>query len=361
MEDIEQQQSGGVAGGSGEESSEGFFNFKRVPFREKTAKSYGIKRTSYHLNLENPQSTFPVGQRNIIRAFEEGLANSIRELIDGLPDHDRILQHKCYLQPVTHEQKKNKQRTIFVYFDIEAQQDTGNHVANLVCAETDQNDTQFTFEGKDCVPDFIQWVHSLANQEDVEKVIVVAHNFKGYDGYFILDELYKQHATHLKQIVNSAKILSLELPNIKFIDSMNFFPMALSNFPKTFGLNEMKKGFFPHFFNTQQNQIYEGYMPEKSYYDPDGMSPQRKEEFDKWYNEKVSERYIFNFQHELMTYCQSDVRLLKQGCIKFQSQFHDICGFNPMVHCITISSACNTAYRKNWMPKNQIAIEPVRG
>ena len=81
----QQQQRGGGAGGS-----EGFFNFKRVPFREKTAKSYGIKRTSYHLKLENPQSTFPVGQKNIIRAFEEGLANSIRELIDGLPDHDRI-------------------------------------------------------------------------------------------------------------------------------------------------------------------------------------------------------------------------------------------------------------------------------
>ena len=39
VEDIEQQQSGGGAGGSGEESGEGFFNFKRVPFREKTAKS----------------------------------------------------------------------------------------------------------------------------------------------------------------------------------------------------------------------------------------------------------------------------------------------------------------------------------
>ena len=90
VEDIEQQQSGGGAGGSGEESGEGFFNFKRVPFREKTAKSYGIKRTSYHLNLENPQSTFPAGHRNIIRAFEEGLANSIRDLIVGLPDHDRI-------------------------------------------------------------------------------------------------------------------------------------------------------------------------------------------------------------------------------------------------------------------------------
>ena len=264
-----------------------------------------------------------------------------------------ILQHRCFLQPITHEKKKKKhekeQRTIFVYFDIEAQQDT------------DQNDVQFTFQGKDCIPDFLQWIYTLSNQEDVQKVIVVAHNFKGYDGYFILEDLYCQHATNLQQIVTGAKILSLELPNVKFIDSMNFFPMALSNFPKTFELDELKKGFFPHFFNTQQNQIYEGYMPDKSYGDPDGMSPTCKDQFEKWYDEKVSERYIFNFQHELLTYCQSDVRLLKQGRMKFQSQFHEICGFNPMKESITIASACNVAYRKNWMPENKIAAEPVRG
>ena len=220
---------------------------------------------------------------------------------------------------------------------------------------------QFTFEGKDCVSKFIQWVHSKANREDVEKVIVVAHHFKGYDGYFILEELYKQRTTNLQQNVNGAKILSLELPHIKFIDSMNFFPMALANFPKTFGIAELKKRFFPHFFNTQQNQMYEGYMPDRKYYDPDGMSPQRKEEFETWYEEKVSQRYIFNFQNELLSYCQSNVRLMKQGCMKFHSQFHEICGFNPMKECITIASACNVAYRKKWMPENKIAIEPVCG
>ena len=110
-------------------------------------------------------------------------------------------QHKCFLQPITHEKKKKRknekeQHTVFGYFDIEAQQGTGNHIANLVCAETDQNDTQFTFQGKDCIQQFLHWVHTLVNQEDIEKVIVVAHNFKSYDGYFILEELYKQHARH---------------------------------------------------------------------------------------------------------------------------------------------------------------------
>ena len=82
--------------------------------------------------------------------------------------------------------------------------------------------------------EFLHWVHTLANDETLDKVIVVAQNFKGYDGYFILEVLYKQHTSNLQQIVNGAKILSLELPNKKFIDSMNFFPMALANFPKTF-------------------------------------------------------------------------------------------------------------------------------
>ena len=50
------------------------------------------------------------------------------------------------LPPSRHTWKKRKrkneepQHTVFVYFDIKAQQDTGDHVANLVCAETDQND-----------------------------------------------------------------------------------------------------------------------------------------------------------------------------------------------------------------------------
>ena len=40
--------------------------------------------------MQNTQDTFPIGHGNIIRAFEEGLANSIKDLIRDLPNHDRI-------------------------------------------------------------------------------------------------------------------------------------------------------------------------------------------------------------------------------------------------------------------------------
>ena len=88
LQAVEELEDAGQSGGGG--GQEGYFNFRRTQFREKTAKSYGIKRNSYHLEVENPRNTFPVGHGNIIRAFEEGLANSIQELIDGLTNHDRI-------------------------------------------------------------------------------------------------------------------------------------------------------------------------------------------------------------------------------------------------------------------------------
>ena len=66
------------------------YQFRRVKFRERQAKSYGITRTSYHLRVENPPESFPEGHGNIVRAFEEGLADQIEDLTRNMPDHDRI-------------------------------------------------------------------------------------------------------------------------------------------------------------------------------------------------------------------------------------------------------------------------------
>ena len=60
--------------------------------------------------------------------------------------------------------------------------------------------------------------------------------------------------------MNGAKIMELsgKDPEIRFIDSLNSLPMPLSKFPKTFGLTELAKGYFPHFFNPEANQHYVG-------------------------------------------------------------------------------------------------------
>ena len=252
---------------------------------------------------------------------------------------------------------------LFLYFDIEARQDTGEHVANLLCAETSESDEQFTFRGESCIEEFLDWTQSLTrtpNPHIKRNIICIAHNFKGYDSYFILEHCYK---LYLKpdQLVNGAKILSLSLTDLRFLDSLSFLPMPLAAFPKAFGLQELKKGFFPHFFNTQDHQDYIGPIPAQDYYDPQDMSPARKEEFMQWHAERRAENYEFNFSEELLSYCQSDVRLLKEGCTKFATEFEHLAGFNPFEHCVTIASACNRFFREHCLTPQTIASEPIRG
>lgn len=96
--------------------------------------------------------------------------------------------------------------------------------------------------------------------------------------------------------------------------------MSLSKLPKAFGLTELKKGYFPHLFNRTENQNYVGPIPALEYYDPNNMKETDREKFLIWYNDRMSEKYVFYFQREIQEYCMSDVDILAQACIKFRDQ-----------------------------------------
>ena len=82
--------------------------------------------------------------------------------------------------------------------------------------------------------------------------------------------------------------------------------MSLSALPKAFGLSELRKGFFPHLFNTPQNEnAHLQNLPEIKFYSPETMSVEKKKEFDIWYEENKNKE--FDFQKEILEYCISDV------------------------------------------------------
>ena len=114
---------------------------------------------------------------------------------------------------------------------------------------------------------------------------------------FILNCLY-DHAVIPEVIYTGAKIMSIRIPQLdrKVLDSLNLLPMALAKLPKTFGLTELKKGFFPHFVNTKANQKYQGALPEAKFYGPDSMSPERRTEFYVWYEIEKMLDLPFNLQ-----------------------------------------------------------------
>ena len=163
------------------------------------------------------------------------------------------------------------------------------------------------------------------------------------------------------QLTVGAKDLSFKSGPLKFIDSLCFLPMPLASFPSTFNLTELKKGFFPHLFNTPDNQQYVGRIPDLEFYDPDGMMAKKKEELTRWHTDQVRRNVSFHFQQEMIDYCKSDVALLKAGCEAFQQEFERQAGFNPMAKCITIVSACNLYWRKHHLTRNNIAVEPLGG
>ena len=149
--------------------------------------------------------------------------------------------------------------------------------------------------------------------------IVIAHNSRSYDSYFLCEYFYKECLLP-KLILNGAKIMSMELEaaEIKFRDSLNFLPMPLKALPKTFGLNELKTGYFPHFFNRKDTQHYVGPLPRVEDYGPDSMSTKERQEFLAWYKELKSTNYVFDFAREIEEYCCSDVDILRRCCLEFK-------------------------------------------
>ena len=259
-------------------------------------------------------------------------------------------EHKCYIQKT--EQSEESQYNELLFFYFECKQETGKHEPNLCIVHNEAGD-EWLFRGSDTVKDFCEWLLTKEHQD----CIVIAHNFQGYDGYFIQNYLNK-NAIKYEVILHGAKILSMTIPmfNMKFVDSLNFIPMSLSKFPKTFGMPELCKGYFPHLFNKEENQDYIDSIPPVAYYSPLTMKPEAREAFLAWHKEQVESNYLFDFEKEIIKYCRSDVDILRKCCMEFREMLREITGIDPFGKCLTIASTCHEVYRTNFLKKDTIAV-----
>ena len=200
--------------------------------------------------------------------------------------YDNPETHRCFMEPVKkkskrktqkndddNEEEEEEKKTNFLFFDFKCMQETRVHVPNLVVQHDEGH--EWVFKGPTRARTF-----AIGCLVEPWTGVCIAHNFKGYDSYFILKYLY-DNKVRLGLIMNGAKVIELMVAesDLRFIDSLNFLPMPLSKFPKTFGLTELAKGYFPRFFNTEVNQHYVVPLPDAKYYDPDGIKPEAREAF----------------------------------------------------------------------------------
>ena len=80
---------------------------------------------------------------------------------------------------------------------------------------------------------------------------------------------------------------------LRFVDTYKFFLSPLADLSKTYGIDTIK-GYFPHHFNTPENQNYIGRYPSIDYYGPQHMSPKKKADFEKWYSGVKNDVFDFS-------------------------------------------------------------------
>jgi hypothetical protein len=112
---------------------------------------------------------------------------------------------------------------------------------------------------------------------------------------------------------------------------------------------------FPHYFNTNGNQNYVGLIPDVKNYGVDTMRKTPRQEFLKWHAANGKEKYVFEFQKAFLIYCDSDVDILRRGCLQLRKQFLEIADIDPFQY-ITIVGVCMTIYRTKYLQPKTIGI-----
>ena len=228
---------------------------------------------------------------------------------------------------------------------------------------------QVVFEGECTLKDFGQWLFTPQHKG----FTVISHNGRAYDNYPLLEYMLSQSMRPSKLIYQGSKIMYMHVGrglNMTILDSLNFLPMKLSKLPKTFGLTELKKGWFPHFFNRRENENYVGPYPDAKQYGVDFMSTEERSAFLSWHKEKENE--VFDFKAEMLAYCQSDVCILTQACLKFRELLFNATGTRVEVEnengereeivvggvdpfaCCTIASVCSKVFKTKFLEESLV-------
>ena len=177
------------------------------------------------------------------------------------------------------------------------------------------------FKGPDCVVEFVEYLMAY----NKGRCYAFAHNGAGFDGKFIFEAVLKMQNIKIGSILRGSSFMSLDIKpragranKTYFLDSMLHLSGSLSSLLKGyFGHSpdrnlRLQKGYFPHKFNTLQNQDYVGPLPHIDYYGTNHMKMGGGDspfgivnEFQDWYAEEAA-RGDWDFQKKMLEYCIQD-------------------------------------------------------
>lgn len=305
------------------------------------------------------------------QCYEERLNDSREKVMLKMMEEERFELDDITLELVedrTAKQQDKAQQTsgskeIFagglVFADIESIHDSTNtFIPILICYSRGYSKTIFNHWGTNCVDLFIQMLLQwVKDEKGVQEFHIFFHNLKGFYHELIVQVELQSYGHHGP----GTKMLHFKHTSLTFKDSLSFLNITLANFTNTFGLVELKNGWFSHKFSKLENLQYEGKIPDLKYFETQHMDGNKKEECEKWHAEHFLKGDVWNFQSEMSEYCKSDVKLMKEGCVKFAEDAQRDVGFNSLTQCITMASTTHYFWRNHQMQPKTIPVEPPHG
>ena len=277
--------------------------------------------------------------------------------------YDRLQteNHKCAVRKLTtvDKLKEDRQKIRNYYCDFETRVDKdedGNDVYTVNVAVLKKYElthdwtTGVTFRdvhyflGSDAIVQFCDFLlfgeDSLLNRK--VKANVFAHNGGRFDWHPVLGEFTRRaKGVNPQLIISGNTIKQFRVGSICLLDSKMFVPAPLAKFSSMFDLT-VKKGWFPHAFNKESNEEYEGEIPDVGYFD---KKIREQEEFKKWHAELREQNYVWNFWDEILSYCEDDVDVLMFGMEKFSDMVFQLTGVFPGGDNCSLASMANQAWR----------------
>lgn len=252
-------------------------------------------------------------------------------------------------EKVTQFEKQNHDFASFTLFEKNMEKQE----ANLIIFQNVFNlEEKYEYFGSNSLRDFINFMTNHNRGFN----ICVAHNGSGYDSRLLSEEVSRM-GLKTKSTNTGLKFTELKICNAIFRDSMLHLQGSLAGLAKNFNLPLMK-GHFPHLFNSETNYEYNGVLPDVKYFDLTFSAKSQKDidDFNEWYHER--KKTLWNFKHELVSYCRDDVKILALVMVNF----HEGCVLKFTLspwHFSTAPSYCHTVIKKQLsdnlnLPKEKI-------
>lgn len=193
------------------------------------------------------------------------------------------------------------------------------------------------------------------------KNIVIAHNGGGYDTRLIYEYVVNEESgitqKQIKPLINGCKFMELKVGCTRFRDSLLHLTGSLANLAKAFNLT-MRKGYFPHLFNTIENQDYVGTIPDERYFDLtfSAKSAEDVQKFKEWHASQ-RHRTDWSFKEEIKLYCIDDVKILADMCLQYHLENVEKRNLSPWLS-ITAPGYCHTVIKKELSTDEYLEMPP---